>query len=370
MKKTVLISGLTVAMLAGCGELKKVDDMHDDTQKMAETTGKMSKTTSQMNDTTGQMNKTTAEMNQTTAEMNNKMQTLQDKMQALKNTMDELYDTLRQGNAAQLRRDGYKAILEAPTLYKKVSEAYKYFMAFEFQLWNAQGQDLDEGARQKLGQQAAQEFYMEIEGLGPRDKSISVTAQPDPKDISSKENRLASFNAMAAGMHQINRKENRAQAMTKDLKTMSMYTMTQEALMASHDQEQTGYIREIQAHEDKAIQLIQTRISMFPLIFIDAVARLGEMNKIEQAKMAYVGWDFEIDKYSATQLEYLQTEVIGQALEAKAFLKKIGIKPVMDSTVLHLLKNMKVKNTKTNQTPAMAASQTKLLGMIADLQKD
>ncbi|MDG0817937.1 hypothetical protein [Bdellovibrio svalbardensis] len=347
------VTGLAMALLVGCGELKKVDEMHDSTVKMGETTG--------------QMNKTTSEMNDTTSQMRNKMTSLEQKTQELKQVTDELYDTLRQGNAMQLRRDSYDAILKAPTLFKKISEANKYMMAFEFQIWNNMGQDMEPEKRDLLAQQAAMEFFLEIEELAPRDNSINATVQPDPKDLLGQDNRTASFNAMAIALHQVNRKEVRAEQMNKGLKTMTLLSLIEEALLAPRGQAQKGAAREIMAHEDKAIQLLQTRMNVFPLIFIDSVTKLGEKNIAAQAKMALFGWEFDMDCLNATQLEYLQTEVLEHAVKAKKLLIKLGKKPEMDSTVQRLLTKMSVKSD-AKKAANIAASQTKLLGLIAELK--
>ncbi len=357
MKKSALCSGLLVSsvlvLLVGCGELKKVDEMHDSTVKMGETTG--------------QMNKTTSEMNDTTTQMRNKMTSLEQKTQELKQTTDELYDTLRQGNALQLRREAYDAILKAPTLFKKISEANKYMMSFEFQIWNNIGQDLEPEKRDLLGQQAAMEFFLEIEELAPRDNSINPTAKPDPANITSQGNRTAAFNAMALAMHQVNRKEVRAQQMNKDIKPMNLYSLMEEALLAPRDQAQKSAAREIMAHEDKAYQILQTRMNVFPLVFIDSVSKLGDKNVLVQAKMAMLGWELDLDSLNATQLEYLQTEVLEQAVKSKKLLIKLGKKPVMDGMVLRLLTKMTVKSN-AKKTAEVAAAQTKLLGLITELK--
>lgn len=369
MKKSSLSSGLLVsgllvssmtALLVGCGELKKVDEMHDSTVKMNETTGQMNKTTSQLSNTT-------SHMNDTTSQMRDKMTSLEEKTKDLKQVTDELYDTLRQGNALQLRREAYDAILKAPTLFKKISEANKYMMSFEFQIWNNIGQDLEPEKRELLGQQAAMEFFLEVEELAPRDNSINPTVQPDAKDINSEDNRTAAFNAMAVAMHQVNRKEARAEKMNSGLKTMTLYTMMEEALLAPRNQAQKSAAREIMAHEEKAIQILQTRLNVFPLIFIDSVTKLGDKNLVVQAKMALLGWELDMDTLNATQLEYLQTEVLEQAVRAKKLLIKLGKKPVMNGTVARLLNKMTVKSD-AKKAANVAASQTKLLGLLAELK--
>ena len=113
MKLNWIISSLVLMSLTACSQLDKVDEMHDATVKMSNTTDEMKQNTSD----------------------------LETKTEDLKDVTDELYDSLRQGNALQARRDAYDSILKAPTLFKKTAEATKYFMAFEFQLWNHMGQD-------------------------------------------------------------------------------------------------------------------------------------------------------------------------------------------------------------------------------------
>ncbi|HWU42779.1 MAG TPA: hypothetical protein VN132_05045, partial [Bdellovibrio sp.] len=287
MKRTILISGLTATLLMGCSEMKKMDDMKNNTSQMKETTTKMNDKMAHMDSTTtgmdkkmAQMNDTTTHMDETTTGMSEKMTAVVTKTEGVKAISEELYDTIRQGNSVTLRRDGYAAVLNAPTLFKKISEANKYFMSFEFQIWNSHGQDLEPNQRDILGQQAAQEFFTEIEGLAERDNSVNPLANPDPVEIlvdpSCAENREASFNAFAMALHQVNRKEVRAETQNSGLKRMTMYSMMEDALLAPRNMPQAGYIREILAHEEKAIQILQTRYNIFPLVFIDAVSKLTD----------------------------------------------------------------------------------------------
>lgn len=320
MKKyPYLATALTFAVaLAGCNELKKVDEMHDATVSM-------NQTTDQMNKTTGDLDKKTAQMRETT---------------------EELYDALRQGDSVQLRRAGYDAVLKAPTLFKKISEASKYFMSFELQLWTGQGQDHSLEKRDLLAQQAAQEFFLEIEELAPRDGSIDISAAPDSSNIYSTENRSASFNAMALGLHQTNRKQPLA-LQEKGLKELSMLSLVEEALLKDRNELHTGASREILAHEERAIQLLKARFQIFPLVFIDMVAKIGDKNIAGKAKMLLMNWDADLNHMNATQLEYLKTEVLQQALHAKKLLEQIGHPTKLDSMTERLLSKMQLKTGKS-----------------------
>lgn len=348
MKKTIISSSVLVFLLAACAEQKKLDEMHDATLNMEKTTTKMNENTVQMKSQTDSLAKLTRE---------------------LKAMNDELYDALRQGNSLQLRREAYKALLAAPDMTKKISEAGKYFMSFEIQLWNEFGQDQALEKRDLLKQQAAQEFFLEIEELAPKDGSVNPTVKPDAVDINSEANRSASFNAMAATLHKMNRKQDRAVKAIPTAKPVNMYSIMEEALLLPRDQVQTdAAAREVLAHEKKAIQLLQARYNIFPTIFIDAVSGIGAKNILQQGSMVYLGWEFNADSVSPTSMDYLINEVLVHAVSAKNLLIKLGHKPKMDDKVSKLLHGMTVKvNGKSG--PEMVAMQTKFIELIQELRK-
>jgi hypothetical protein len=320
--------------MAACSELKKVDEMHDATVKMSDTTEDMKKSTTE-----------------------------------LKGQTDELYDALRQGNSLQLRREAYNSILQAPSLFKKISEATKYFMSYEIQLWNGIGQDISADKRASLEQQATQEFFMEIEELAPRDNSVDPLAEPDAKDITSRDNMTASFNAMAVAMERTNRKQIENVDRLGEKKIVSMYSLMEDALLAPRDIPQTGSNREVLAHEEKAIQILQTRYNMFPLMFIDAVSKLGDKNKVMQAKTLLMGWDLELSGMSATQVEFLKTEVLQKGIDAKELLIKLGRKPELNSKVARLIDKMKVKKSEAKVSFTEAQDQQSMLNMLKEIRE-
>lgn len=83
---------------------------------------------------------------------------------------------------------------------------------------------------------------------------------------------------MAISMDKINRKQTRELKLDKNLNTMSMYSIMQEALLAPRDVPQKGYVSEILAHEEKAIKLLQGRYNMFQMMFVDSVTKIGAKN--------------------------------------------------------------------------------------------
>jgi hypothetical protein len=365
--KLVTTLALCLCVLA-CSEKKQLEEMHDSTEKMEQTTRKMNESTSEMNIKTGRMADTTDRMSETTEE-------LSEKTESLKNITDELYDALRQGNALQLRREAWNSVLSAPTMFKRLSEAAKYFMSYELQLWNLYGQDRTLEKRDVLAQQAAQEFFLEIEDLAPRSGDLALTAMPSPDQPDSEENRAAAFNAYAVSAHLINRKQNTTLKQDSKLEMVSMLTLIEDALMAKKELQlgtknfgtKDGYIREILAHEEKAIQILQTRYNYFPLMFMDMTTKLSEKNIAGKLKMMVFGWELDLDKMNIKEMEYLQTEVLQQSIRARNFMIKAGIEPKLDYKVSALLKNMKIK-TRGEKSPAVVAQQTNLIGMLHELQ--
>jgi len=325
------------------------------------------------------MHDATVKMSQTTDKMNAKEDSLDNRTATLQKETDELYNALRQGNSLQLRREGYDDVLKAPTMFAKLSNAGTYFMAYEMELWTNTGEDAGEDKRDILIQQGAQEYYMQMEGLAPRDNSVDPTVQPDPEHIDSAKNRQASFNAFAAAMHQVNRKQADVLAANGGFAPISMLSITEEALLAKKSLASGTanlgtkelYIHEVLVHEDKAIQMLQTRYNFLPMMFIDGVTQIGDKSIFGKGKMLMMGWDCDLDKMNIEQIKFFETEVLSQALEARNFMKKIGVQPKMNSMVTKLLNKMNLqgggKSGKSNS--ALVAEQIKLVGMIHDLKK-
>lgn len=373
-----MISTLAICLFfCACSETEKLSEMHDSTGKMEKTTREMNQTTGDMAQTTGEMNKTTNRLADTTDKMSDTTQDLSRKTEDMKNTTNELYDALRQGNALQLRREAWNSLLQAPSMFKKISEAAKYYMSYEVQLWNQNGQDNDLNKRNILAQQATQEFFLEIEDLAPRNGKVDVKAEPNTQDIHSDENLTASFNALAISMHQINRKQMTTLHQDEKLEKVSMLSLMEEALLAKNNIQlgtadlgsKEAFIREVLAHEEKAIQILQTRYNFFPMIFIDAATKISDKSLLGKAKMMIFQWDLDLDQMNLKQLEYYQTEVLQQSIAARNFLIKIGVKPVLDDTVISLLKKMKIV-AKGEKSAQVTAAQTQIVGMLHEIYPD
>lgn len=381
-KTKLILSMTTLLLVTACGEQEKLHEMHDATVKMEKTTGEMNQTTGKMNEVTtkmddkmAQMTKTTERVATTTESVDKKTGAVTAKLDNLSGTTDELYDALRQGNALQLRREALSSLLKASSMQMKLSESAKYFMSFEIQLWNMYGQDKDIDKRDILAQQATQEFFMEVAEFAPHGYGVDATATPDADDIHSKSNHASSFNALAAAMHQINRKQLTTLSKDSKLEKISMYSLMSDALLAKKSiQANTAklgskekYIREVLAHEKLALQLLQTRYNIFPMIFVDLTTKISEKNMVGKTMMAALAWELDLDKLNKTQLEYFRTEVLQQALDAHKLMIAIGVKPQLGWKVKMILDKMRIK-TSGKKDAHITAAQVALVEKIQELK--
>lgn len=381
-KSKLILSMTTLLLVSACAEQEKLNEMHDATVKMEKTTGEMNQNTGKMNEVTtkmddkmAQMTNTTERVATTTESVDKKTAVVSAKLDNLGDMTNELYDALRQGNALQLRREALSSLLKASSMQMKLSESAKYFMSFEIQLWNIYGQDKDFDKRDILAQQATQEFFMEVAEFAPAGYDVDATATPDAEDIHSDSNRTASFNALAAAMHQINRKQ--VSTLNKDnrFEKVSMYSLMAEALLAKKDIQanvanlgaKEKYMREVLAQEKLALQLLQTRYNIFPMIFVDLTTKISEKGLLGKAMMATLAWELDLDKLNKTQFEYFRTEVLQQALDAHKLMTQIGVKPKMGKKLAMILSKMRIKASR-KKDGHMAAAQTALVEKILEIQ--
>jgi hypothetical protein len=334
---------LPVLFLSACSEVNKLGKMQDSTVSMEKTTKEMNTTTSQMKDRTESLEAQTVE---------------------LKKLTDELYNALRQGDALNSRRQAFDLLLKEPSTYKKISEAGKYFMSFEVQLWNDNGQDKGGVRRDILAQQAAQEFFMEIESLAPRDGSVDPTQEGDSLDVYSESNRSASFNALAMAMHLTNRKQDDILKRDESLKKISMYSILEDALLSrAGNTALSGANREVLLHEKRAIQLLQARYNTFQLIFVDLISGISDQSNINKIRMLLFGWNADISTLSVTKANYLVTEVLFHAFEAQKLLGKIGQNTELNPKLRRLLHSMNIIGTR-EKASTLSASHLELFKMI------
>lgn len=391
---------LSLAMLPACSAKKSLDEMHDSTVQMNETTKQMNDTTKQMANTTGNMSETMKGMakdtNQkmdgmntqlgdmksdlkttsgkldkmsekldsvpvmakTTTEMAGDIRDMKSELSAQRKDTEELFDALRQGNGMLSRETAWAAMIVAPTLVEKISKAGKYFMGFEYQLWNNMGQDEDPDRRDILMAQAAEEFFLELKSLnlaGDVDVEAVKTSEYDIK-YNTEGNRMASFNALAITIHKNNRKQmelvSRLKKTDSKQAEISMLSIMKEALLSekfSDAQMRNQSVAKrtmygnVLTQKRAAIAVLQTRYTLLPLVVFQQFTNLENWFSA-QAKGAF-GWDMDLNKITSVEAaRKLNEELLVQALDAGEFLKQIGVTPERKWTLQRLINVCNIKN--------------------------
>ncbi|MGZ3805088.1 MAG: hypothetical protein ACXVB4_12810 [Pseudobdellovibrionaceae bacterium] len=295
------------------------------------------------------MNRTTKDMDKNTTD--------------LQTSTDELYDALRQGDSLTSRRNSLNNLLKANDPALKLSEAAKYFMAFEFQLWSDHGQDKGLEKRDELATLAAREFFKDVQQFIPDGK---MSPQPFAGQIvgTEKSNLVNSFNALSATMHFLNPKQEDYLKEKKDMTPLSMKKMIEDSLLAKVKieagekrlNEYPGYVAEVLANEPIAIYLLEARYNYLLTLFLGASTGIAN-DKILSAKMLAMEWTLDLSQFNYAQVEEFDKFLNG-ALKSKNFLLSIGVQPRTDRLLARMFKNINlVVNLKSASTQKTALEQ-------------
>lgn len=232
----------------------------------------------------------------------------------VRETSDELYDALRQGSAVQVRTQLFKSILESESSGRKIADSVHLLMAFEYQLFNGFAKDQNPEKRLILQAEAVQEFFMLMKDVYVQTDKVDVLAQGDAKNIYSVANKEATFNAMALGLHMVNRKQQENVTRT-GMELISMQSMISEALLMETSinnrtmalDQVPIYAKHVLNNKRMAIKLLQARHNMFKVVFLGETSPLLEGSskfaKIKQfATMNLSGWELDVSAMPLTQV--------------------------------------------------------------------
>lgn len=317
-----LIALLALATTLNACEMKRnFDEVHDSTKEM--------------NETTQEMNKTTAEMNERTS--------------GLEVATGELYDALRQGDSLAARRAALENLIKTPDAGRKLSEAAKYFMSFEFQFWMNNNQDKGDEKRQVLATMAAREFFKDIYQFIPKGE---MTADPFSGQIFSrkKTNLVNCLNALSVTTQFLNPKQERFLIENPEIKPLSMHKMIEDSLLAkaaieAEEKKVTdypGYVAEVLANEQAALYLLEARYNYFMTLFLGRATKIA-YDKVDAFKYIAFKWELDLSKFNIVQIEEFNSFLTG-ALKTKELLHSIGVKPNTETFLKRMFKNMTLKD--------------------------
>ena len=314
LEKTPMVQW-AVLSLSACDMKSNLDDMHTSTVQMEKTTDEVEKHSDSIDNQTG-----------------------------------ELYDALRQGDSLQSRRSAMANLISNRDPLRKLSEAAKYFMAFEYNLWSGYGKDITEQKRLALASLAAQEFFKDIQQFIPGGE---MKADPFAGQLVASEdtNMVNSFNALAATLEYKNPKQVAKLAERSDLKAISMLSMIEESLLAKADiesgrkriQDYPGYVKEVLFSEREAVYLLQARYNYLPSLVIGKATK-AQYSKLTGARMLLTAWTLDLATLNTVQIAEL-TSFLQAAQSVKAVLVKIGEPAVLDGMLLKMFKNMNAKKS-------------------------
>jgi hypothetical protein len=316
---------LAASLTTACKQLDNLQDMHDSTQGMAETTGRMAQTTDQMAQVTGQMAQTTGQLLNTTA---------------------ATYQDLRQGNSLTIRTERLDRMEESKSIEAKISEAGKFFMAMEFQLWKPKLNTEDEMLSHD--EDAIVEFFRSIKNyMKPGEENLSPASSDD---------NMLNLYSLAAAMHRVNpeaEKLGREYGYTPK----SFLDLLEEGLRAGvaiRDGRQDmhdipNYILETLREEQAAIYILRLRynfLAAMPLADVSKIEEdggfLGIPGLFRKAHMVLGGWNADVSKLNPSELEYASIKMEG-AIQTRDFLKGIGVDPKTDKNLLKIYRHMRIK---------------------------
>jgi hypothetical protein len=368
--QTLGASLVLTSMTFGCSALKNMDDMKNTTQGMANTTNDLDQKTGVVEDKEGSL------LNLTGLVQGNAADT---------------YYGLRQGNAAEIRKDMLKAMNKATTVEAKIAYTTIYFEAFEFMLWTGKGKDTQDYLEEQYTQ-AIQEFDREVTQYIPHDNKLDPT---------SKDNQMSNLYALAVTMHMQNELEIDQQPLPNDDKThsepykVSMFDLAKSSLVATRltyegkleSKNATAWQAEGGAAASLFTYLIQTRENFLPVMTLAKVSTINDdegvagklgfafaVDLIREGKMLLSQWDSKIPSLNIFQSQQYLTW-LDEAIADRDFLKSVGSNASLDGNLLKIYGKMnKPGSSLTEQNPnageAKAAQERTAAGddLWADIQ--
>lgn len=356
----VLIGLFLIGLLPACSEIKKIDEMKDNTSQMNETTKTLLEKTGEMKDELGEMSKTTEDLDTKMEDLLDVAKAdLADGMRNVETNMAELFDSMRQGDGSALRRNSFDSLQRARSLQARVAEAGLYMMSFEFQTMGRVGMDADPEQRERLYQQAVLEFFLKLDDIAPSGGKVWPQAQPDVDDLQSSENRASAFNAMAFALHKTNRKQLPDPNYGRP---MSMYDLIINALLLKPEIDSgriklpagPHYVKEVLARPARVHQLLQTRYNVFAYGLLGLSTNLIEQSTIGQAMALLGGLDVNLSeaRLGVAGLTYIKEEILDPAARTARDMFAVGLVPERTTLTKFVVNRSKL----TPATPALAVT--------------
>ncbi|MCC7442378.1 MAG: hypothetical protein IT285_12145 [Bdellovibrionales bacterium] len=310
-------SSLALALTAstGCGMIKNLEEMHDATVSMSGTTTGMAETTDHMADTTDNLNATAG----------------------------STYADLRQGNSLTIRTERLRAMEHAQAMAAKISEAAKFEMAFEFQLWKAFDADT-EAKRQMLYEDAIPEFFRSIADYVPHNR---------PTDPTSNDDDMKNLYALAVTMHRVNPNQI-AMAAEQGIDEVCILGLVKDGLRAKAaiesgevgEEELPAYQVEVLKEEQNAVYMLKLRHQFLAAMAMSKVSDTESRGNISaffrKLRILLFKWDADFSGLNEVQIrEYAKW--LRESDDTRDFLAEIGVESKLNKKLRKILGKMRIR---------------------------
>lgn len=341
--------------LSSCEMKKNLDEMHDATMDMSETTKKMEASTSKMLEVTTAVKDETVSVSAKTTAVGEISAGIAETSRNIEGHTVEMYDDLKQGDSLAARRNGLISLTKATDPSMKISEAAKYFMSFEFQLWSGAGKDTYE-RREELMVAAAKEFLRDAQEFADANQTeANPTANlGDPNQ---------NLNALSVAMHFVNPKQTETLHKYPAYREITMYSILKDGLAASREIESgkktardfPPHVREVLIYERVARLLVQSRYNYYGSMALGKATQIRtnskafkfwtgiELSTVTKVRMAFRKWNLDFTKLGVTEVEETGKYMEG-ALKAFDFMRSNGIVPTMNKNLKRIYRNMRPSN--------------------------
>lgn len=326
--KKILLPALLLLLSVPFFSCSKINDMHDATMQMGDDLGTMKETTSTVSTDTKSLGK----------------------------VMCELYDSGRQGTALDQRNKQWQSILNAKTMEDKGVYATAYFEAFEFQLWSNLCDDKTTITRDRLMEDAVNEFFGHVLAVNHwNPDEVDPFAGDNPLaylNPFNKEDEKAAFNALAGKLESRNRLQNSVDQ-DPNSEELTMLSILEEGLLATQairagvasPSDYPEYINIVGQREELSIRLLKARYQAMGLAVAGFLNPTLLRSPVDGAWVLLLGnnWEMDMSKLNDAQVKLVNYR-LGEALRAKDFLERIGVSVTLHKDVKKLFDNAKVLN--------------------------
>ncbi len=295
-------------------------------------------------------------------DMPQKMDKLGETTDGMSDTTTQLYSQLRSAQSSVERRDTMELILDDKIeIGQKLTNAAKFFMAFEFNLYTNLKPYDDLAIRDMLFFDAVEEFYKDMASIYDTDikgefnvkKAISkdkMTPIHTGKWSLKKRNYEQAFYAIAAAMHKKHHRQE-YNAQKNGFLAVSIYTLMKEALLKdSQGATLTEYEEYMVAGKNKeiSIQLLKARVDFILALAVNDAMDADEasfwpglLHVVTGGKLGKLELPSTFENSNEATMKEANKK-IEEALSCYDFLLSIGVKHKLDKKVKNIYKNVEL----------------------------